>query len=407
MDDLATILDRTQSHLERFVAFPTEHCSVACALWAAHAHTVSSFDNSPRLAFLSPEPGSGKSRALEVMGALVPNPVQAINVSPSYLFRKIADENKPTILYDEIDTVFGPKAKENEDLRGLINAGYRKGAIAGRCETQGRTVVTVDYDAFGPVAMAGLGNLPDTILTRSVCIRMKKRRKGDVIEPYRPRINEPEGHEIRDDLSVRMAVIEFDSFAELPQGIEDRDADIWEPLLTIAEKAGPDWYSKACVAAVALVADSRGRGASVSLGIRLLMDIRTVWPAGQTQQPTSELLDRLVMMDESPWGSIKGEPLNARMLANLLSQYEIGSQSIRAGGAVVKGYKLSDMRDAWERYLTEVSPPPETAATSATSATPEPPPTAKPSLQVVRKYVCDDCEDKGCSMCGQWKEAGQ
>jgi hypothetical protein len=36
------------------------------------------------------------------------------------------------VLYDEIDTLFGPRAKENEELRGVINAGHRRGAVAGR-----------------------------------------------------------------------------------------------------------------------------------------------------------------------------------------------------------------------------------------------------------------------------------
>ena len=65
------------------------------------------WDSTPRIAFLSPEPGSGKTRALEVSELLVPNPVEAVNVSPAYLFRKVADEaGAPTLLFDEIDTVF-------------------------------------------------------------------------------------------------------------------------------------------------------------------------------------------------------------------------------------------------------------------------------------------------------------
>ena len=59
--------------------------------------------------------------------------VEAVNVTPAYLFRKVGGEDgRPTILYDEIDTVFGPKAKDNEEIRGLLNAGHRRGAVAGR-----------------------------------------------------------------------------------------------------------------------------------------------------------------------------------------------------------------------------------------------------------------------------------
>jgi hypothetical protein len=69
--------------------------------------------------------------------------VRAVNTTPAYLFRKVSDEaGLPTILYDEIDTLFGPKAKDNEDVRGMLNAGHRRGAVAGRCVMKGKTVET-------------------------------------------------------------------------------------------------------------------------------------------------------------------------------------------------------------------------------------------------------------------------
>jgi hypothetical protein len=150
--------------------------------WIAHAHLMEAWESTPRLAFLSPEPASGKTRALEITELLVPNAVEAINVTPAYLFRKVgADDGKPTILYDEIDTVFGPKAKENEEIRGLLNAGHRRGAVAGRCVVRGKTVETEEISAFCAVALAGLGWLPDTILTRAVIIRMRRRAPGEKV----------------------------------------------------------------------------------------------------------------------------------------------------------------------------------------------------------------------------------
>ena len=64
---------------------------------------MDAWESTPRIVFLSPEPGSGKTRALEISELLV----EAVNVTPAYLFRKVADEaGRPTILFDEIDTVF-------------------------------------------------------------------------------------------------------------------------------------------------------------------------------------------------------------------------------------------------------------------------------------------------------------
>ena len=153
----AEILAGVYDFLGRFVSYPSEAAHVAHTLWIGHTWFMDSHESTPRIAFLSPEPGSGKSRALEVTEPLVPRPVHAVNTTPAYLFRKVSDEaGLPTILYDEIDTVFGPKAKDNEDIRGMLNAGHRKGAVAGRCVVKGKTVVTEELPAYCAVALAGL-----------------------------------------------------------------------------------------------------------------------------------------------------------------------------------------------------------------------------------------------------------
>jgi hypothetical protein len=97
--ELNALLDRVEEFLSRFVSYPSRHALTAHVLWIAHTHAIEAFESTPRLAFLSPEPGSGKSRALEITQLLVPNPVEAINVTPAYLFRKVGSkEGKPTIL---------------------------------------------------------------------------------------------------------------------------------------------------------------------------------------------------------------------------------------------------------------------------------------------------------------------
>ena len=157
-------LDDVESFLGGFVAYPSEHARVAHVLWIVHTRLMDVWESTPRIAFLSPEPGSGKSRALEVSELLVPRPVMAVNVTPPYLFRKVGNEDgKPTILYDEIDTVFGPKARDNEEIRGLLNAGHRRDAVAGRCVVRGNQVFTEEIPAYAAVALAGLGDLPDKI----------------------------------------------------------------------------------------------------------------------------------------------------------------------------------------------------------------------------------------------------
>lgn len=226
----ATLLDATERFLARFIAYPSEHCLVAAVLWAGHAHLLDCFESTPRLAHLSPEPGSGKTRALEVLELLVPRPLHAVNATPAALFRKVSDEaGPPTILFDEIDTLFGPKAKDNEDVRGMLNAGHRRGATALRCVVRGKEVNVEEFPAYCAVALAGLGDLPDTVMTRSVVIRMRRRAPHEHVEPFRHRVHAEQGHGLRDRLEYWADQVRGDvqgAWPDIPDGIEDRNADV-------------------------------------------------------------------------------------------------------------------------------------------------------------------------------------
>src|SRR5215469_10752349 len=298
--------------LGRFVSYPSEHAQVAHVLWCVHTHLMDRWESTPRLAFLSPEKESGKTRCLEITELMVPRPMMAVNMSPSALFRSVGNEDGlPTILFDEIDTVFGPKAKENEEIRGLLNAGHRRGAVAGRCVVHGKKVETEEISAFCAVALAGLGWLPDTILSRSVIIRMRRRGPGEKVMAYRRRVHAPFGQTLRECLAA-WAADEVETMAEarpeMPSGIEDRHADVWEPLLAIADAVGGDWPVRARGAALALV--GAARDAEPSLGIKLLADLKTLFDASTLDaMPTATILSRLVDLPESPWGDLKGRQI--------------------------------------------------------------------------------------------------
>jgi len=63
----AELLSAVHAFIRRFVAFPSPVYLDAVTLWAAHAHMVEHFHTTPRLAVLSPEPESGKTRVLEIL----------------------------------------------------------------------------------------------------------------------------------------------------------------------------------------------------------------------------------------------------------------------------------------------------------------------------------------------------
>jgi hypothetical protein len=359
------LLGEVETFLGKFIIYPSVHAKVAHVLWVSHTHLMDKWDSTPRLAFLSPEPASGKTRALEVSELVVPSPVEAVNVSPAYLFRKVGEGASCTILFDEIDTVFGPKAKENEEIRGLLNAGHRQGAHAGRSMVHGNIVKTEEIPAYCAVALAGLGWLPDTILSRSIIIRMRRRKPGEKVKPFRRRAELEAGHKLKARLARWAKRVEpAITWPDMPAGVEDRDADVWEALIAVANAAGGDWPKRASAAAKALIKEARD--IEPSLGVRLLADLKIIF-MDQSEMTTTNILAALHAMPEAPWNDLKGKPLNDRGLAVRLRQYGIKPKVIRVGDATPRGYTRESFYDAWQAYLAPS--PDDASATSATSET--------------------------------------
>lgn len=360
----AVLLDEVETYVSRFVAYPSDEARVAVVLWAAHSHLVDSGENSPRLALLSPEPGSGKTRTLEVLELLTPRPMPVLSASPAAVFRSIESE-RPTLLMDEVDALFGRRGSDDgaEDLRALLNAGHRKGATIPRCVGPRHDVVR--FPVYAAVALAGLGDLPDTLMSRSVIVRMRRRAPGERIEPFRRRLHAPEGEGLRDRLAVWADGVREEvtnTWPAMPAGVEDRPADVWEPLLAVAEAAGGRWPETSRRACVELVKVAASREAS--LGTRLLADLRLVYLlAGEPEALSTEaILDRLHDLDEAPWGDLRGKPLDARGLARRLRAYEITSVKVKVDGRALQGYRREHLWDSWSRYLAPIpgeTEPPE------------------------------------------------
>lgn len=361
----AGLLDDLDRVLRRFVAFPSDAARHAVALWVGHAHAVDAFDSSPRLALLSPEPGSGKTRTLELLELLCPAPMFTSNATPAVLARSI-DARHCTVLLDEVDSVFGGKAKEHEELRAILNAGHRRGATYDRMSGEGAKMEARSFSAYAAVALAGLGNLPDTILQRSIVIRMRRRAPSERVEPFRYRHAAPGLGDLRDSLAGWVAQVADDLEGHdpaMPAGVEDRDADKWEPLLTVADLAGGHWPKVARTACTELLAATNAD--SGSLGVRLLADLRLIFGTGEALH-TDDVLSGLHKLDEAPWGSLRGAPLDARGLSRLLRPYDVRPGDVKVGGTNRKGYRREHLHDPWTRYLPALS---QTSATCATGAT--------------------------------------
>ena len=140
---------------------------------------------------------------------------------------------------------------------------------------------------------------------------------------------------------------------EMPPEIVDRDADCWEPLISVADAAGGGWPDRARCNAVTLVMLNREEREE-SLGIRLLSDMRVVF-GDDDGKFTSAILDALCKLDESPWNDIRGKQLTDRGLAVRLRAYGIKPKPVRIGANVARGYRREDFIETWRRYLPPLS----------------------------------------------------
>jgi hypothetical protein len=362
------VLDDVAAFLARFSVFPSQHCAATLALWYAHTHAIEQFYVTPRLVLDSAEPGSGKTRVLEVAQYLVRAPEMTISATPAALFRLVS-MGPITILFDEVDAIFNTKNGGNhEDLRGLLNAGYKRSATIARCVGDAKNMKVERFPVYAPAALAGIaGAMPTTITTRAITIHMHRRRADEPVEPFRERQIACQAQPLRDELAAwtdSTATRLRDAQPDMPDGVTDRPAEIWEPLLAIADTAGGHWPDTARGACRHFVLEAGPH--TTSLGVRLLADLRDLFARHSTDRlPTPVILADLRELDEAPWGDLDGKPLDARRLARELNRYGTRPHDLRVTGGVVKGYRTggpAGLADAWARYL----PLPPTAATSAT-----------------------------------------
>lgn len=346
--DGADLLDRVEAAILRYVALPSPAAVVGIVLWIAATHAQPAWAHAPRLVIRAPEKRCGKSRLLDVVEALCWAPFITVNSSPAAVYRSVTDD-PPTLLVDEADTIFGPKADGNEDLRGLLNAGHQRNRPAKRYDAAANRVESIP--TFAMAALAGIGVMPDTIEDRAVVVRMRRRAPGEAVAPYRHRRDRPVLRALAAELNswLRDSLPALET-AEPVMPVEDRAADTWEPLFAVAELAGGYWPDRTRDAVLALEAETAESAIDqASDRVRLLTDVHTAF-ADLTAIPTNLLLRRLREDPEAPWGEYGPTGLTARKLGVLLTEYGIRSATIRFTEGQAKGYQRADFLDPWSRY---------------------------------------------------------
>ena len=233
-----------------------------------------------------------------------------------------------------------------EALRGILNSGHRRGGKTTICVTSGTAINYRDFNTFSPKAIAGIGELPDTVADRSIPIRLKRALPGEV-ERFRRRDFE-EASELKMNVAS-WAGANVPSLREtrpsLPIELTARQQDGAEPLLAIADAAGGEWPEIARKALVQILTSTEASDDSPR--VRLLADIRAVFGSMKRDRITSKkLVAALGQIESSPWAG-----LSVYKLASLLKPFRIAPHTIRIGKKTDKGYEKQDFAEAWSRHL--------------------------------------------------------
>jgi len=361
--DGSDLFDMIHDYIRSYVVFAAEADAIAVSVWAFFSHCHGIADCSPFLAFCSPEKRCGKTRGLEVTSRLVPRPLATASISPAALFRTI-EECEPTLLIDEADRAFRG-SDGNEELRCLLNSGHTKtAAFTIRCD--GEDHAPTKFSTWAPKIIALIGKLPDTLEDRSIIINMRRKLPTDKVQRFRG---------ARDgDLPVRMLArwakdnseaLQAAPDPEMPSGLDDRQADNWRLLLTIADLIGRgDLVRAAC----SELCTGRTDTDTDNARLMLLEDTRTIIGTADAISSAS-LLSGLIAMEERPWPTWhKGKPISMRSAAGLLRPFGIKSKLIRDGKDVFRRYSRADFTDAFTRYL----PPADPAESTPVSFSPRP-----------------------------------
>lgn len=335
--------------IRRFIVC-CEEVSHAVALWIAMTWFIAEVRVAPLAVITAPEKRCGKTLLLSLLSRLSARAITASSISPAALFRSITAWS-PTLLIDEADALM----KDNEELRGLLNSGHTRDS-AYVIRTVGEDFTPTKFSTWGAKALAGIGHVADTLMDRAIILELRRKLAHEKVE--RMRYAEPGLFEKLQSKLARFADDYSDKVRQaqppLPNSLNDRAQDNWEPLLAIAMTASNEWLEIGTKAALKL---SGGESASQTIGTELLADIQVIFEGRQVNRiSTVELISALCANDEKAWLTYnKGVPIKPRQIASKLKAYSIQSKTIRICDGTAKGYEKDQFTEAFSRYVP--SPP--------------------------------------------------
>lgn len=346
--------------VSRYVIAP-DGAAELVALWVAHTYAMDAWEHTGYLALVSATPRCGKTTLLLIVERLAYRALRADDVSPAALYR-VVEHASPTLLVDELDRV-----PRESDLWALVNSGHTRGGAVLRCAGESqepRAFATWSAKVLAYVR-GSRSDVPDTVEDRSVRVTMRRRARGEHCERLRSRALAAIAEPLRRRL-MRWATDHGEALAaarpHVPEALDDRAADAWEPLLAVAELVGGPWPERARELAVSYSAE-RTADERDNPGVELLGDLRDLLQSGDLQADeyglaAADMVRQLRALDGRPWRTWgrDSQGLTEHGLGRLLRPWTRSGQH-GPRGRRVRRYDPAAILDAAERHAPEDTPP--------------------------------------------------
>lgn len=335
--DNLTIADEVRAYLKDYMALPSESYLDILTLFTLHTHAFDAARTTPYIYLTSQGPGSGKTRVMEVMHEICRKSTMQAGLTGPTLFTMI-EARKPTLFMDEVDTIYS--GAKNEELRGVLNSGYKHNGSVARIDKSSDDGFR-DYSTFCPKVLAGIdnGQVPDTVLDRSIKITLQRAKPGTV-KPFYSEDIEDLCADLQDTIRAWVmangdALRDRTNRPKPLAALSDRQNDIIRPLLTIADRI-PGWGERARAACVhAFTAQDTPLSPAGNM-----LNITREW---FIVHPEADRVASRTIMD------LAG--LNGKQLGSWMTQFGVKGGTYFIDGKNAKGYMRHDLDPAFDRFL--------------------------------------------------------
>ena len=257
------LFNQIKAQFKKYVWFDDEQYYNILPLWIIGTYCYELFQAYPYINLWGLK-NTGKTKVMQLSGILSFNSQVFINMSVASLFRIIEKDN-PTLFIDEAENLWQPQQKgddETSEIVACLNAGWMKGSQVPRVEKIDGKQQVIKFNVYCPKMLASIKGLKGALDTR--CIRIIMVRPiGQPVSQLWFDQDDIELLALRDEIypfilenwGVIKAYYSGGNGVQVENtfGMDNRDWQIWKPILCMANLVSPElvkeigeWAAEEC-----------------------------------------------------------------------------------------------------------------------------------------------------------------